>query len=98
MQEYEQHLIALGVKTGNQQRARFHPYGKHKKKPKGRGRGAYQQVGFYPVPPPQNIMPPQFYPQQQRGGFCGGHRGRGARRGRGKNTGGNQNQQQIPSN
>ena len=52
MQEYEQHLIGLGVKTGNQQTTRFHPYGKHKKKPKGRGRGAYQQEGFYPVPPP----------------------------------------------
>ena len=96
MQEYEQHLIGLGVKTGNQQSSRFHPYGKHKKKPK--GRGAYQQGTFYPVPPPQYMIPPQFYPQQQqRGGFCGGNRGRGTRRGRGKNTSGNQNQQQTPS-
>ena len=66
MQEYEQHLIDLGVKTGNQQSARFHPYGKNKKKPRGRGRGAYQQGGYYPLPPPEYIMPPQFYLQQQR--------------------------------
>ena len=101
MQEYEQHLIGLGVKTGNQQSTRFHPYGKGKKKPRGRGRGAYQQGGYYPyypVPPPQYIMPPQFYPQQQRGGFRGGHRGRGNRRGRGKSSGSNQNQQQPPNN
>ena len=96
MQEYEQHLIGLGVKTGNQQSTRFHPYGKHKKKPRGRGRGAYQQGGFYIVPPPQYVMPPQFYPQQpQRGGFRGGNRGRGCRRGRGKNNSGSQNQQQT---
>ena len=94
MQEYEQHLIGLGVKTENQQSTRFHPYGKHKKKPRGRGRGAYQQGGFYLVPPPQYVMPPQFYPQQpQRGGFRGGNRGRGSRRGRGKNNSGPQNQQ-----
>ena len=97
MQEYEQHLIGLGVKTGNQQSTRFHPYGKHKKKP--RGRGAYQQGGFYPVPPPQYVMPPQFYPQHpQRGGFRGGHRGRGSRRGRGKSNSGSQNQQQTKTN
>ena len=51
MQEYEQHLIGLGVKTGNQQSTRFHSYGKGKKKPRGRGRGAYQQGEYYPVPP-----------------------------------------------
>ena len=53
MQEYEQHLIGLGVKTGNQQSTRFHPYGKGKKKPRGRGKGAFQQGGYYQVPPPQ---------------------------------------------
>ena len=73
MQEYKHHC-------------RSHPYGKHKK-PKGRGRGAYQQGSFYPIPPPKYIMPPQFY---NRGGFHGSNRGRGARRGRGKNTSGNQ--------
>ena len=99
MQEYEQHLIGLEVKTGNQQSSRFHSYGKHKKKPRGRGRGAYQQGVFYPVSPPQYIMPPQFYPQQQqqRGGFRYSNRGRGACRGRGKKTSGNQNQQQTPN-
>ena len=98
MQEYEQHLIGLGVKTENQQNARFHPYGKHKTKPKGRGRGAYQQGGFYLVPPPQYIMPPQFYPQQQqqRDGFRGGNRGTGTHRCRGKNTSGSQTEQQSP--
>ena len=96
MQKYEQHLIGLGVKTGNQQSTRFHPYGKHKKKPRGRGRGAYQQGGLYPVPPPQYVMPPQFYHQQpQKGGFCSGNRGRGSRRGRGKSNSGSQNQQQT---
>ena len=97
MQEYEQHLIGLGVKTGNQQSTRFHPYGKQKKKPRGRGRGAYQQGGYYQMPPPQYVMPPQFYPQQQphRGGFRGSNKGRGARRGRGKNISGNQSQQQT---
>ena len=85
MQEYEQHVIGLGIKTGNQQSTRFHPYGKHKKKP--RGREAYQQGGFYPDTPPQYIMPPHFSPQQQpqRGGFRGGNRGRGSCRGRGMN-------------
>ena len=96
MQDYEQHLIGLGVKAGNQQSSRFHPYGKSKRKPRGRGRGAYHQGGYYPTPPPQYIMPPQFYPQQQRGSFRGGHRGRGNRRGRGKSSGNNQNQQQQP--
>ena len=32
MQEYEQHLIGLGVKTGNQQSARFHPSGNTRKR------------------------------------------------------------------
>ena len=52
MQDYEQHLIGLGVKAGNQQSSRFHPYGKGKRKPRGRGRGAYHQGGYYPAPPP----------------------------------------------
>ena len=41
--------------SGNQQSTRFNPYGKQKKKAKGRGRGAYQQGGYYQVqvPPPQ---------------------------------------------
>ena len=81
MQEYEQHLIGLGVKTGNQSSSRFHPYGKSKKKARGRGRGAYQQGGYYqvPVPASQYLIPQPFYPQPQCGGIRGGHRGRGSR-------------------
>ena len=75
MQGYEQHLIGLGVKTGNQSGSRFHPYGKSKKKPRGRGRGAYQQGGYYqvPVPASQYLIPQPFYTQPQCRGFRGGH-------------------------
>ena len=45
MQEYEQHLIGIGVRSGTQQGSRFHPHGKSKKS-RGRGRGVYQQGGY----------------------------------------------------
>ena len=38
MEEYEQHLIGLGVKPGSKKEQRFHPYKKNKK-----GRGGNQQ-------------------------------------------------------
>ena len=43
--------------------------------------------------PPQYLVPPQFYPQQQIGEFRGGHRGRGSHKGKGKNARGAQTQQ-----
>ena len=67
MQEYEQHLIGPGVKTGNQQSTRFHPYGKHKKKPRGRGRGAYQQGGFTLFPLLSTSCRHSFTPSNHRG-------------------------------
>ena len=91
IQECE-HLIDLGVKTGNQKSTRFHPYGKHKKKPRGRCTGVYQQGFFTRFPLLSMSCLHSFSP---RGGFRGSNRGRGSRRGRGKNTSGAQNQQQT---
>ena len=86
------------MKTGNQSGSRFYPYGKSKKKPRGKSRGAYQQGGYQvPVPASQYLVPQPFYPQSQCGGFCGDHWGSGGRRGRGKNPT-NQPQKQQPSN
>ena len=92
MQEYEQQLIGLGVKTGTKKEC-FHPY---KKK---RGRGGNQrhhapQGMFYPtMPAPQYMVQQPFYPHPQGGrrGGRGGRRGRG----RGGNTS-NTKQQQHP--
>ena len=72
MQEYGQHLIGLEVTTGNQSGSRFHPYGKSKKS-RGKGKGVYQQGGYYQVhvPESQYLVPQTFYPQPQRRGFCG---------------------------
>ena len=78
MQEYEQHLIGLGVKTGTRKEL-FHPY----KKKKGRGghqRQHTQQGVFYqPMPAPQYMVQQPFSPHPQGGrrGGRGGQRGRG---------------------
>ena len=91
MQEYKQHLIGLGVKTGTK-KERFHPY---KKK---RGRGGNQrhhatQGMFYPtMPAPQYMVQQPFYPHPQ-----GGRRGgRGGRRGRGRGCNTSNTKQQQP--
>ena len=80
MQEYEQHLIGLGIKPGSKKEQRFHPY---KKAKRGRGgRPQQQQQGLYyqPVPAPQYmVQQPVFH--QPHGGCRGG---RGGRRGRGR--------------
>ena len=55
MQEYEQHLIGLGVKTGTK-KEHFHPY----KKKKGRGGNqchhAPQGMFYQPMPAPQYMV------------------------------------------
>ena len=55
MQEYEQHLIGLGVKPGSKMEQCFHPYKKSKK-----GRGGRQKApqGVYcqPMPAPQYMV------------------------------------------
>ena len=91
MQEYEQHLIGLGVKPGSEKEQRFHPYKKSKK-----GRGGHQQapqgVYYQPMPAPQYMVQQPFFqppPQGGRRGGCGGRRGRS----RGGSTGGNKQQQ-----
>ena len=92
MQEYEQHLIGLGVKPVSK-KDRFHPYKKQK-----RGRGGQRHVPqglFYqPMPAPQYMVQQPFFPHPHQGGRRGG---RGGRRGRGR--GGNSHpgkQQQQP--
>ena len=92
MQEYEQHLIGLGVKTGTK-KERFHPY----KKKKGRGGNqrhhAPQDMFYQTMPAPQYKVQQPFYPHPQGGprGGRGGCRGRGC----GGNTS-NTKQQQPP--
>ena len=90
MQEYEQHMIGLGVKPGSKKEQRFHPYKKNKM-----GRGGRQQapqgVYYQPMPAPQYmVQKPFFQPPPQ-----GGRRGHGGRRGRGcgGSTGGNKQHQ-----
>ena len=89
MQEYEQHLIGLGVKTGTKEH--FHPY----KKKKGRGgKPASSRSPGYVLPnAPQYMVQQPFYPHPQGGrrGGQGGRRGRG----HGGNTS-NTKQQQPP--
>ena len=83
MQEYEQHLIGLGVKTGTRKEC-FHPY----KKKKGRGghqRQHSQQGVFYQsIPAPQYMVQQPFFPHPQGG--CRGGRGGHRERSRGGNT------------
>ena len=59
MQEYEQHLIGLGVKPGSK-KDHFHPYKKHK------GRGGQRQLpqGIYyqPMPAPNTLCNNHFSP------------------------------------
>ena len=78
MQEYEQHLIGLGVKPGSKKEQRFHPYKKSK-----RGRGGRQQapqgVYYQPMPAPQYMVQQPFFQHPPQGGRSGGH---GGRRGR----------------
>ena len=91
MQEYEQHLIGLGVKPGSKKEQRFHPYKKNK-----RGRGGRQQaqqgVYYQPVPAPQYMVQQPFFLPPSQGGRRGG---RGCRRGhgRGGSTSGTKQQQ-----
>ena len=92
MQEYEQHLIGLGMKTGTK-KEHFHPY-KTKKGRGGNQRHHGPQGMFYqPMPAPQYMVQQPFYPHPQGGrrGGHGGHRGRG----RGGNMS-NTKQQQPP--
>ena len=81
MQEYEQHLIGMGVKTGPS--SRYHPYGgkTQKKKAWGRGKGN-NQATFYSTPAPQYQVVQQPFFQPQRVGFHRNRRGRGSHRGR----------------
>ena len=93
VQEYEQHLIGLGVKPGSKKEQRFHPYKKSK-----RGRGGRQQapqgVYYQPMPAPQYMVQQPFFQHPPQGGHRGG---RGGRRGhgRGGSTGGNKQQQPL---
>ena len=91
MQEYEQHLIGLGVKSGSKKEQRFHPYEKSK-----RGRGRRQQaphgVYYQPMPTPQYMVQQPFFQPPPQGGRRGGRGGRRGR-GRGGSTGGNKQQQ-----
>ena len=79
MQEYEQHLIGLGVKPGSKKEQRFHPYKKSK-----RGRGGRQQapqgVYYQPMPAPQYMVQQPFFQHPPQGD----RRGRAGRRGRGR--------------
>ena len=91
MQEYEQHLIGLGVKSGSKKEQRFHPYKKSK-----RARGGRQQaphrVYYQPMPAPQYMVQQPFFQPPPQGGHRGGRGGcRG--HGRGGSTGGNKQQQ-----
>ena len=93
MQEYEQHLIGLGVKPVSK-KDRFHPY----KKPKrGRGGQRQQQQGLFyqPMPAPQYMVQQPFFSHPHQGGQRGGQGGcRG--RGRGGNFHSGKQQQQPP--
>ena len=90
MQEYEQHLIGLGVKPGSKEQRKT-TYKKSK-----RGRGGHQQapqgVYYQPMPAPQYMVQQPFFQHPPQGGRRGG---RGGRRGRGcgGSTGGNKQQQ-----
>ena len=91
MQEYEQHLIELGVIPRSKKEQRFHPYMKNKK-----GRGGRQQapqrVYDQPMPAPQYMVQQPFFQPPPQVGHRGG---RGGRRGRSRrgNTGSNKQQQ-----
>ena len=91
MQEYEQHLIGLGVKPGSKMEQRFHPY---KKSKKGRGGRQMAPQGVYcqPMPAPQYMVQQPFFQPPPQGGH---RRGRGSCRGRGSggSTGGGKQQE-----
>ena len=91
MQEYEQHLIGLGVKPGSKKEQRFHPYKKNK-----RGKGGSQQapqgVYYQPMAAPQYMVQQPFFQPPSQGGRRGG-RGGCKGRSRGGSTGGNKQQQ-----
>ena len=86
MQEYEQHLIGLGVKPGSKKEQHFHPYKKNKK-----GRGGRQQapqgVYYQPMLAPQYMVQQPFFQPPPQGGHRGGRGGQRGR-GRGGSTGG----------
>ena len=86
MQEYEQHLIGLGVKPGSKKEQRFHSYKKNKK-----GRGGRQQtqqgVYYQPMLAPQYMVQQPFFQPPPQGGRRGGRGSRRGRRGRGRKPG-----------
>ena len=92
MQEYEQHLIGLGVKPGSKKEQRFHTYKKNKKGMGGRQQ-APQGVYYQPMPVPQYMVQQPFFQPPPQGGRRGG---RGGRRGRGRGGSTGSNKQQQP--
>ena len=91
MQEYEQHLIGLGIKPGSKKDQRFHPY---KKAKRGRGNQRHQPQGVYyqAMPAPQYMVQQPVF-QQGQGSRRGG---RGGRRGRGRGSSTSHSKQQQP--
>ena len=76
IQEYEKHLIEMGVKTSS--KSRNHPYKKgepQKRKPRARSK-QYQASSYQQVPPPPFVVPHAYYPPPPQGNF----RGRSGRR------------------
>ena len=73
MQEYEQHFVGQGVKTGPK-KERFHPY--KKKKGKGGNQCHHAPHGMFSqsMTVPQYMVQQRFYPHPQ-GGLRGGHGG-----------------------
>ena len=91
MQEYEQHLIGLGVKPGSKKEQCFHPYKKNKK-----GRGGCQQapqgVYYKPMLATKYMVQQPFFQAPPQGGCKGRYGGRRGH-GQGGSTGGGKQQQ-----
>ena len=92
MQEYEQHLIGLGVRPGSK-KDRFHPYKKQKKGRGGHQHQAPQGVYYQQMPAPQYMVQQPFLPHPHQGGRRGG---RGSHRGRGSGGNTSSGKQQQP--
>ena len=56
MQEYEQHLIGLGIQPGSKLEQRFHPFKKPKRGSGGRQQQQTQGLYYQPVPAPQYMV------------------------------------------
>ena len=91
MQEYEQHLIGLGVNTGTK-KEHFHPYKKKRSRGGNQRHRAPQSMFYQPMPAPQYMLQQPFYPHPQGG--CRG--GRGGCRGRGHGGNTSKTKQQQP--